>query len=125
MAKHNEIGQAGEKLAKEYFITKGYTIRDSNWRCGRLELDLVVEKDGYVVFVEVKTRTGEQLDPTFGIDDRKVRNVINAGKGYLKMYNLPQLSMQIDIVTIVWENGEYQFTHYEDAVTPKLLKRRR
>ena len=61
----------------------------------------------------------------FAIDDKKITNLINAGKGYLKMYGINQLSMQIDVVTIVGEPGNFEITHYENAVTPKLLRRRR
>ena len=125
MARHNTLGKAGEEATKEFFIMKGYTIREENWRCGEFELDLVIEKDGFVVFVEVKTRSNDIIDPTFAIDDKKITNLINAGKGYLKMYGINQLSMQIDVVTIVGEPGNFEITHYENAVTPKLLRRRR
>lgn len=125
MAKHNALGKAGEEATKEFFIMKGYTIRESNWRCGKLELDLVVEKGGFVVFVEVKTRSSDVIDPTLSIDAKKIKNLVNAGKGYLKMYGISQLSMQIDVVTIVGEPGNFEITHYENAVTPKLLHRHR
>ncbi len=125
MARHNALGKAGEEAAKEYFIKKGFTIRETNWRCGNLELDLVVEKDGAVVFVEVKTRTSDVVDPTFSIDSKKIRNLINAGKGYLKMYDLPQLSMQIDIITLVGHPDGFKLEHIEDAISPKLLRRHR
>ncbi len=125
MAKHNTLGKAGEEAAKEYFIKKGFTIRETNWRCGNLELDLVIEKDGAVVFVEVKTRSSDIVDPTFSIDPKKIRNLINAGKGYLKMYDLPQLSMQIDIITLVGQPDGFKLEHIEDAISPKLLRRRR
>ena len=57
MARHNELGRLGEQIAAEYLIKKGYTIRDSNWRWQRYELDIVCEHNGRIVIVEVKTRT--------------------------------------------------------------------
>lgn len=120
MAIHNVLGRAGEEAVKDFFVCKGYTIREQNWRCGNLELDLVIERDCFVVFVEVKTRSNDVVDPALSITPKKIRNIINAGKGYLKMYNLPQLNMQIDIVTVVGEPGNFTITHYEDAVHPKL-----
>ena len=39
MAQHNETGRQGEELAAEYLIKKGYTIRDTNWRWMKYELD--------------------------------------------------------------------------------------
>lgn len=127
MARHNILGKAGEEAAKEYLICKGYTIRESNWRCGNLELDLVVQKEGAVIFVEVKTRSKEDFDPTMAITETKVRNLIKAGKGYLSMYRLPQLSMQIDIIYVIGQPGDFTIYHMENAVTPRLysLHRRR
>lgn len=127
MAKHNELGKAGEEAAKEYLICKGYTIRETNWRCNSLEIDLVVQKDGGVIFVEVKTRTTDDIDPTMAITETKVRNIIKAGKAYLAMYKIPQLSMQIDIIFVIGTPGNFKITHMEDAVQPRLfsLHRRR
>ena len=56
MAAHNELGKEGELLAANHLQSEGYVIRHRNWRCGHKELDIVAEKDGTLVFVEVKTR---------------------------------------------------------------------
>ena len=58
MAKHLELGKKGEILAKEYLEEKGYEILDENWITGKLEVDLVALIDNVIVFIEVKTRTG-------------------------------------------------------------------
>ena len=55
MAAHNELGKEGELLAANHLQSEGYVIRHRNWRCGHKELDIVAEKDGTLVFVEVKT----------------------------------------------------------------------
>jgi hypothetical protein len=34
MAKHNDLGKAGENAAVAYLEQKGYLIRDRNWRKG-------------------------------------------------------------------------------------------
>ncbi|MBR5436719.1 MAG: YraN family protein, partial [Muribaculaceae bacterium] len=33
MAQHNDIGKWGEEVAANYLRKKGYTVRDTNWRC--------------------------------------------------------------------------------------------
>lgn len=60
MAKHNELGKEGENAAAEYLMSKGYSIRHRNWHSGKRELDIVAQKDGELIVVEVKTRRNEE-----------------------------------------------------------------
>lgn len=57
MAVHNDLGREGESIAKQYLEGKGYEVLDENWTHGKAEIDLIVYKDGIMVFVEVKART--------------------------------------------------------------------
>ena len=56
MAAHNELGAQGEYEALLYLTKQGYTLLAHNWRVGHLELDIVAEQWGEIVFVEVKTQ---------------------------------------------------------------------
>ena len=51
------IGQRGEKAAELYLLRERYHILARNFSCRFGEIDLAAEKDGYVVFAEVKTRS--------------------------------------------------------------------
>ena len=42
MAKHNELGMAGEAVAVDYLLNNGYEIVDRNWRSGHKEIDIIV-----------------------------------------------------------------------------------
>ena len=80
MAKHNELGKEGENAAAEYLMSKGYSIRHRNWHSGKRELDIVAQKDGELIVVEVKTRRNEEFGkPEEAITDRKIRNIIISG----------------------------------------------
>jgi len=55
-----QLGARGEQLAVEYLGGLGLQIVARNWRCRYGELDVIAaEGDRTVVFVEVKTRTGD------------------------------------------------------------------
>jgi putative endonuclease len=55
-------GRWGEEIAARYLIGKKYTLVMSNFYVRGGEIDLIMEKDGIIVFVEVKMRSS----PLFG-----------------------------------------------------------
>ena len=55
MAKHNELGEVGERVAANFLERKGYRVLDRNYRKKWGEIDIVVEKAGKIYFVEVKS----------------------------------------------------------------------
>ncbi|MDT5354263.1 MAG: putative endonuclease, partial [Mycobacterium sp.] len=56
-----EIGALGERLAADHLTGLGLRILTRNWRCRYGELDVIAVDPitNSVVFVEVKTRTGD------------------------------------------------------------------
>lgn len=72
MALHNELGQAGENAACQYLIERDYHIVERNWRCHPLEVDIIADDWGELVFVEVKTRSDDRWeDPAAAVDRYK------------------------------------------------------
>ncbi len=56
-----ELGALGEQFAVDHLARLGLTIVTRNWRCRYGELDVVAADTAArtVIFVEVKTRTGD------------------------------------------------------------------
>lgn len=52
------LGREGEKLTEKYLKKRGYKILARNYVTPFGEADIIAEKDGETVFVEVKTRSG-------------------------------------------------------------------
>ena len=50
------FGFDGEEQAARFYEHRGFKVIARNWTCAFGELDLIVEKEGSLVCVEVKTR---------------------------------------------------------------------
>jgi len=56
-----KTGQLGESLAKKYLENKGFRIIDANYRTKLSEIDLIAQFKDIMVFIEVRTRTGDKF----------------------------------------------------------------
>jgi len=96
-----ELGAIGEKLAKDFLKKKGYRIRETNFRCRQGEIDIVAERKDYLVFVEVRTRTGTAFgSPEESITSSKREKLVTAALTYISSHqNLPG-DWRIDFVAV-------------------------
>lgn len=115
MAEHNDLGNLGEERAQEYLLSKGYKILHTNWRFGQLELDIVAEKDDWLVIVEVKTRSTETFEhPEEAINMRKIRNMVNATHHYITQVDWNG-NTRFDVISVIPHDDEFYIDHIEDA----------
>ncbi len=116
MAKHNDIGNEGERLAAEFLERLGYRIIDRNWRAPgtRHELDIVAMGEGKLVVVEVKTRSGVRHgQPLDAIDKRKARYLAVGANAYVTANGI-DLPVRFDLIGIT--KGSVR--HIKDAFVP-------
>jgi len=115
MAQHNELGKKGEQLAVDFLIKNGYTIRDTNWRYLKAEVDIIAEKDGVLAVVEVKTRSSIDFgNPQDFVNPKKIRLLVAAIDEYVNSKDL-DIEVRFDIIAIVKENNKFIIEHLEDA----------
>lgn len=95
------LGDAGERLAASWLVARGYREVARNWRCPYGEIDLIVERDGELIFVEVKTRRGDRLGaPEEAITPSKRGRLINTVQMYLVEHMAEQRPFRIDVVAV-------------------------
>lgn len=122
MADHNLLGQEGERQAMLYLMHKGYTLHDHNWRSGHLEIDIVAEWHGEIVFVEVKTRSNETFaSAAEAVTMHKKRNLIAAARAYLAYHHLTDQPYSYDIITVVGTAPPFQITHLRHAYSEEKV----
>lgn len=114
MSETANLGKWGEEAAAQYLAAREYHLLARNWRVGRLEIDLVADDYGEVVFVEVKTRThaspGEALE---AVGREKRENMLRAASAFMAYYHLDR-PFRFDIVTLTGTGGpDFRIDHHK------------
>ncbi len=105
-------GRRFEELAARFFVGKGFEVIERNWRSGHKEIDLIVRRDGLIVFVEVKSTYSEKFGhPVERIDAKKIHNLSAAARQYLIVNEIEKTDLRFDVVT--FNRGELE--HFPDA----------
>lgn len=119
MARHNDLGKWGESLAVDRLIEEGFSIIETNWRLGHLEIDIIARKDNMMVFAEVKTRSDNTIDPLEAIDDRKRANMVRAADAFMR-HTGKFYEARFDVFGITGTPDDYNMEHIPDAFYPTL-----
>lgn len=121
MSDHIELGKEGEQQAVRHLANNGYKIKHKNWRFKKNEIDIIAEKDGLLVVVEVKTRTNDYFEnPKEAVTKKKQRFIIKATDAYIQQFNI-DLETRFDIISVLIRNGKSEIEHIEDAYQASLL----
>lgn len=114
------LGRAGEKQAERFLRRMGYRLVSRNYQCPFGELDLVVLDGRVIVFVEVKTRSGdEHADPRDSVNIGKQRRLTLAAQCFLKLTDSQGRACRFDVVTIIRRGpGKLEVEHFKNAFAP-------
>lgn len=117
------LGAFGERLAAAHLEAKGYRILDRNYRCQEGEVDLVAEREGCLVFVEVRTRRGRsQGSPEESVTPRKAARLQAVAEAYAQAHPDAPEDRRIDVVAVELSPGGrlLRVDHLEAAVEGPL-----
>lgn len=108
-------GAEGENLAAEFLRNKGWEVVAQNYRYGRGEIDLIIRRENWTIFVEVKTRSSSEYgEPEEFVDERKARMIYDAAEEYIFSTDWKG-HVRFDIVSIKL-GEETEILHFEDAI---------
>lgn len=98
-----QLGAMGEALAVDHLTKMGFRILDRNWRCRYGELDVIASDTTTrsVVFVEVKTRTGDGYGGlAHAVTPRKVRRLRRLAGLWLAGQDGGWAAVRIDVIGV-------------------------
>jgi len=99
--KKQETGKLGEQVACKALEKQGYRILEKNYRCRYGEIDIVARQRDYIVFIEVRSKTGNAFGtPEESVTAAKKNKLIATALDYLSSHpGLPE-NWRIDFVAV-------------------------
>jgi putative endonuclease len=113
------LGDAGERYAERLLVEQGWRILERKWRGERGEIDLIADDGDQLVFVEVKTRRGEQYGSAEeALSSTKCSRLIDLGAHYIDEHpDMYQRFWRVDLLAItIGRSGRVErVTHIRDT----------
>ena len=115
----------GEKIAVKFLANSEYKIIGTNYQKSWGEIDIVVEKDGIIRFIEVKTSIyypNPSFTPEIRVDWRKKRKLKRICETYLYENKASKdQEWQIDVISVILNEDDSvrEINHIENAVFEK------
>ena len=95
------LGDFGERMAIALLESKGYLIRETNFRTRYGEIDIIAEKDESLVFVEVRAKRGDAMGSAAeSIDRRKRKRLVMLAQLYCQQQSPLPSTWRLDVISV-------------------------
>ncbi|PCI18504.1 MAG: YraN family protein [Piscirickettsiaceae bacterium] len=110
-----DIGQHGEDLALAFLLDNGFTLIQRNYHSRYGEIDLIMQDNDYIVFVEVRYRSSKQFGGAlFSVDRRKQAKLIKCAQQYM-LCEPTRLAQRFDVIAISPSSGQHEIQWITNA----------
>ncbi|MCR5636181.1 MAG: YraN family protein [Clostridiales bacterium] len=116
MEHNNTVGAAGESFAAQYLRERGYKILERNHHEKTGEIDIIAQKDGFIVFAEVKTRKQNSMCSGLeAVNLNKQKKIIKTALMYI-VKNKITVQPRFDVIEIyTGTQDEFSVNHIQNA----------
>lgn len=121
MDTRKQTGDSGEDKACAFLVKNGYSILERNYRTRQGEIDIIVQKGNFLVFVEVKTLpNGNSELLSHVLNSRKQKRIIKTAKCFLAIHRQYSNSyIRFDVI-VLDTPGFPEVYHIENAFAEPL-----
>ena len=104
------LGELGERVAERWMRRLGWRVLYRRFRSGRRDVDLVMEREGVVAFVEVKTRRGDDFGgPVAAVGWRKQRELSRSALVWVDRHGREGEEYRFDVVGVCGSKPSLRF----------------
>src|SRR5437762_1083080 len=110
------FGELGERIAERWLRRQGWRVVQRRFRSGHRDIDLVVEREGTIVFVEVKARRGAEFgDPVEAVNWRKQKELSRSASVWIERHGRASECYRFDVVGVLMDGGRVRVRHVPNA----------
>lgn len=110
------FGELGERIAERWLRKHGWRVVQRRFRNGHRDIDLVVEQDGTVAFVEVKARRGADFGgPVQAVNWRKRKELERSAMVWIDRHGRAAEQYRFDVVGVLLNGADVRVCHVENA----------
>ena len=114
LQKQDRIEQWGEQVAAVYLMERSYKILSMNATCDPYgEIDIIAEKNGKTIFVEVKTYDKKYLSTSEQNFDQNTIKKLKAAKKKYAVDNQVKKDITVDLICVCLQTLPPKFKHYK------------
>ena len=115
-AARQAFGELGERIAERWLRERGWRVVQRRFRSGHRDIDLVVERDGVVAFVEVKARRNDQFGgPIEAVNWRKQKELGRSARVWVDRHGRPLEVYRFDVIGVVVTGSRVRIRHVPNA----------
>jgi putative endonuclease len=120
-AARQALGELGERIAERWLRERGWRVVQRRFRSGHRDIDLVVEQDGLIAFVEVKARRGSGFGgPVEAVNWRKQKELGRSARVWVSRHGRSSDAYRFDVVGVLVEGERVRIRHIEGAFSLHL-----
>ena len=115
-AARQALGELGERIAERWLRRQGWRVVHRRFRNGHRDIDLVMEREGVVAFVDVNARRGDRFgDPVEAVNWRKQKELGRSARVWIDRHGRPLEAYRFDVVGVLVEPTRVRVRHVADA----------
>jgi putative endonuclease len=121
-AARQALGEFGERIAERWLRQRGWRVVQRRFRTGHRDIDLVVEQEGVIAFVEVKARQGDTFgDPVAAVNWKKQKELGRSARVWIARHGRREEAYRFDVVGVLVNGSRVRVRHVENAFSLRDL----
>lgn len=102
MGKTQQLGKKAEEFACQYLLNHGLKLVDRNYQCRVGEIDLIMQDEKYLIFIEVRYRQNIYFgNGVESVTNTKQKKLIKTASYYLQQKKLDEkINCRFDVVSL-------------------------